>query len=122
MLFNSLEFLILLAITFAAFYAVPNSPFRRCWQTVILLIASTIFYGWEDYRLLLLLAISCGGNAVAAIKILLHRMQGEEKIAKRWVTVAVILNLLLLGVFKYAVLLSELILGSPPPCVLCSLC
>lgn len=115
MLFNSWEFLILLAVTFAVFYAVPNSPFRRCWQTIILLVASTVFYGWEDYRLLLLLAVSCGGNAVAAIKILLHRMLGEEKIAMRWVRVAVILNLLLLGVFKYAALLTELILGAAPP-------
>ncbi len=105
MLFNSWEFLILLLITFVTFYSVPNTGWRRCNQMIVLLIASTIFYGWEDYRLLFLLTLSCGGNAFAAINILRYRVEGKEKQARRWVCSAVVLNLLLLGIFKYAGLL-----------------
>lgn len=102
MLFNSWEFVILLIITFILFYAVPDKPWRKCAQTYIFILASAIFYAWEDWRLLILLILSCGGNAIAAIHILSLKIQGKEETAHRWVVRAVILNLLLLGIFKYA--------------------
>ncbi len=109
MLFNSWEFLVLLLITFVLFYSVPNGPLCKAVQSIILLIASTVFYGWEDWTLLGLLAVSCGGNALAATGILACRMRGNERSMKRWVYCAVVLNLLLLGIFKYAALLVGLI-------------
>lgn len=118
MLFNSWEFLVLLCITFVVFYGLPNNGFRRCGQTIVLLIASTVFYGWQDYRLLAILAISCGGNAVASIQILQHKLGGREQAAKRWVAGAVILNLLLLATFKYAGFVAATVLNlfpSPAP-------
>ncbi len=108
MLFNSWEFIILLFVTFIAFYLVPNRAWRRCAQMLILLLASTVFYGWEDWRLLFLLALSCGGNAYASINILRNKLAGREQETRRWVSAAVVLNLLLLGVFKYAGLLVDL--------------
>ncbi len=84
---------------------------------LVLLIASTVFYGWEDWRLLFLLALSCGGNAYASIHILKNRFRESELRVKRWVTVAVVLNLLLLGIFKYAGLLVDL-WQSCMPCAL----
>lgn len=112
MLFNSWEFLVLLLITLACFYAVPNGPGKKCIQTTIFILASAIFYAWEDWRLLILLILSCGGNAVAAIHILALKMAGDEHKAKKWVIRAVILNLLLLGTFKYAGLVISSIPGN----------
>ena len=115
MLFNSWEFVALLIITFLCFYAVPNCPGRKCLQTVIFTVASAVFYAWEDWRLLLLLILSCGGNAVAAIHILSLKMLGKQEQADKWVVRAVVLNLVLLGVFKYAGFLVSSIPGGIVP-------
>lgn len=115
MLFNSWEFLILLFITLVLFYSVPNHPWRKCIQISIFILSSAVFYAWDDWRLLILLIISCGGNAVAAIHILSLKMAGEQKKADRWVIRAVILNLVLLGSFKYAGFLISSIPGNLIP-------
>ena len=102
MLFNSWEFLFLLAITFALYYA-PWSRGRhgKAWQVMIALVASVVFYGWEDPKLIGLLAISCVGNSLATGRIILHKVAGDEAKVKHWTRLAVIMNLALLGVFKY---------------------
>lgn len=115
MLFNSWEFLVLLVLTYGLYYFSPWSGGRhgKAWQVTLLLAASTIFYGWEDPRLLLLLGVSCVGNSIATAKIILFKSQGDEASAKRWVRLAVILNLALLVVFKYAGFLAGLVPGLP---------
>lgn len=102
MLFNSFEFLILLSITFALYYA-PWSRGRhgKAWQVMVALIASVIFYGWEDPKLIGLLAISCVGNSIATGRIILHKVEGNEAKVQHWTRLAVIMNLSLLGIFKY---------------------
>lgn len=114
MLFNSWEFLILLLITLVCFYSVPRCAAQKCIQTSVFIIASAIFYAWEDWRLLSLLIISCGGNAAATVHILSKKAAGDEAGVKRWVKGAVILNLALLGIFKYAGLIVSSIPGLPP--------
>ena len=71
MLFNSWEFLILLAVTAVLYYA-PWSKGRhgKVWQVLLLLAASAVFYAWENPRLLILLGASCLFNAVAVERIL----------------------------------------------------
>ncbi len=103
MLFNSWEFAVLLAVTFALYYA-PWSRGRhgKAWQVTLALAASVVFYGWKDPRLIVLLAISCVGNSVATARIILHKVAGDEARVKHWTRLAVILNLSLLGIFKYA--------------------
>ncbi|BCU76919.1 MBOAT family O-acyltransferase [Luteolibacter sp. LG18] len=103
MLFNSWEFLVLLLVTFVVYY-VPwlRGRHGKAWQVTVALVASVVFYGWEDPRLLLLLAVSCVGNSVATGRIIQHKLAGDEGRVKRWVRMAVALNLGLLGVFKYA--------------------
>jgi len=103
MLFNSWEFAVLLAVTFALYYA-PWSAGRhgKAWQVTVALAASVIFYGWEDMRLIGILAISCVGNSIATARIILHKVAGDEARVKFWTRLAVILNLALLAVFKYA--------------------
>ncbi len=102
MLFNSWEFLVLLAVTFALYYA-PWSRGRhgKAWQVMIALVASVVFYGWEDPKLIGLLAISCVGNSLATGRIILHKVAGDEAKVKHWTRLAVMMNLALLGVFKY---------------------
>lgn len=114
MLFNSWEFLALLLITFGLYYA-PWSSGRhgKAWQISVALIASCVFYGWEDPRLLGLLAVSAVGNSLATARIILHKVSGDEERVKRWVRMAVFLNLFLLFAFKYAAFLGSLIPGLP---------
>jgi alginate O-acetyltransferase complex protein AlgI len=101
-LFNSWEFLCLLAVTFALYYA-PWSRGRhgKAWQVTLALAASVVFYGWEDPKLIGLLAISCVGNSLATGRIILHKVSGDESKVKQWTRRAVIMNLALLGIFKY---------------------
>lgn len=103
MLFNSWEFAVLLAVTFVLYYA-PWSRGRhgKAWQITLALASSVVFYGWEDPRLIILLAISCVGNSIATARIILHKVAGDEERVKYWTRLAVILNLALLAVFKYA--------------------
>lgn len=115
MLFNSWEFVVLLLITLICFYSIPVCPWRKCLQISVFVIASAVFYAWEDWRLLILLMLSCGGNAVAAIHILSLKMKGEEQKVAFWVRCAVVLNLLLLGTFKYAGLLISSVPGGIIP-------
>ncbi|MCW1885167.1 hypothetical protein OKA04_10545 [Luteolibacter flavescens] len=102
MLFNSWEFLFLLAVTFALYYA-PWSRGRhgKAWQVTLALVASVIFYGWEDPKLVGLLAISCVGNSLATGRIILHKVNGDEAKVRQWTRLAVVMNLALLGFFKY---------------------
>lgn len=102
MLFNSWEFLILLATTFALYYA-PWSKSRhgKAWQVTVALVASVVFYGWEDPKLIGLLAISCVGNSIATGRIILHKVAGNEVKVTQWTRRAVVMNLALLGFFKY---------------------
>jgi alginate O-acetyltransferase complex protein AlgI len=114
MLFNSWEFLILLAVTFVLYYA-PWSRGRhgKAWQVMLALVASVIFYGWEDPKLIGLLAVSCVGNSIATGRIILHKVAGDEASVQHWTRLAVVMNLALLGVFKYLPFLAGMIPGLP---------
>jgi len=101
-LFNSWSFLALLVATFALYYA-PWSRGRhgKAWQITLALVASVIFYGWEDPKLIGLLAISCVGNSIATGRIIQHKVAGDEAKVMHWTRLAVIMNLALLAIFKY---------------------
>jgi alginate O-acetyltransferase complex protein AlgI len=114
-LFNSWSFLVLLAATFALYYA-PWSRGRhgKAWQVSLALVASVIFYGWEDPKLIGLLAISCVGNSIATGRIIQHKVAGDDALVKRWTRRAVIMNLALLGIFKYLPFIAGLLPFLPP--------
>jgi alginate O-acetyltransferase complex protein AlgI len=69
-LFNSWSFLILLAVALPLYYLPVGGPRRKVWQVLLLLVASAVFYAWEEPRLLLLLFGSCIVNAMAVERIL----------------------------------------------------
>jgi len=93
MLFSSQVFLIaFLPAVLAVFYFWAARPRLRAW---LLIAASVVFYGYWDLRLVPLLVASVGVNWLFARAIGAH--------AARWhAVIGVGLNLLVLGIFKYA--------------------
>lgn len=97
MLFNSYEFLLgFLPLMLAVFFLLARWSTRAAaWS---LAIGSLVFYGWWDARYIALLASSIVFNFMAGRVIDAHR----DRQASWPVTLAVVANLSLLGVFKYA--------------------
>lgn len=73
MLFNSIEFLIFLAVVYAAYRVLP---FRG--QNWLLLIASYTFYGWWDWRFLFLMIFSTSIDFWTGLIIGRGRVQGRQ--------------------------------------------
>jgi alginate O-acetyltransferase complex protein AlgI len=115
MLFNSWSFLVLLVATFALYYAPwSRGHHGKAWQITLALVASVIFYGWEDPKLIGLLAISCVGNSIATGRIIQHKVAGDEAKVMHWTRLAVIMNLALLGIFKYLPFMIGMVPFLPP--------
>jgi alginate O-acetyltransferase complex protein AlgI len=114
-LFNSWSFLVLLIATFAFYYAPwSRGHHGKAWQITLALVASVIFYGWEDPKLIGLLAISCVGNSIATGRIIQHKVAGDEAKVMHWTRLAVIMNLVLLGIFKYLPFMIGMVPFFPP--------
>lgn len=96
MLFNSLEYLVFLPIVFLLYWFVFKP---RRWQNFWIVIASYIFYGWWDWRFLFLIAFTSSCSFGSGI--LLERYEGQRDKQKIVSTCNILLNLLILGVFKY---------------------
>ena len=62
MLFNSIEFLVFLPIVFLIYWAVGyariNDALKLRLQNAFVVVASYVFYGWWDWRFLLLIALT----------------------------------------------------------------
>ena len=112
-------------IEFAAFFTVVLflswllMPHPRLWRP-FMLVASYVFYGWLDWRWVLLLIGSTVVNTVFANAV---ARSEDPVVRKRIVAIAVAANLTLLGIFKYLGFfadsvddaLSSVGLGSPLP-------
>lgn len=101
-LFNSFEFLIFLPIVFLLYWF----AFKRLKaQNIFVVIASYIFYGWWDWRFLILIAFTTLCSYVSGV--LLERYERSRYI-QRWISAAnIVLNLVILGLFKYFNFFSE---------------
>lgn len=96
MVFSSLLFIfIYLVVTLALYYAVPN----RVYRNVILCVLSLIFYGWGEPSFVLLMIFSIAFNWLAGL--LVGKYRSDEKRSKTILVISVVVNLALLGVFKY---------------------
>jgi alginate O-acetyltransferase complex protein AlgI len=93
MLFNSLVFLLFIAVVLAVY---PRLRLRH--QNLFLLAANYFFYGWWDWRFNLLLFASTVVDFVAGQKI--HNA-GSQKDRKLWLLLSIGFNLGLLCSFKY---------------------
>src|SRR3954463_8489496 len=101
MLFNSFAFLVLLAITFALYYA----PFIGAWQVWVLIVASFAFYAYEQPVLLSLLVASIAINVLTSYFIAVDHPSRR----RLWAVTGVMLNLGLLVFFKYGGLFATMI-------------
>lgn len=98
MLFNSTQFFLFFIAIYAVYLAFQ---FNYRWQNFFLLIGSYFFYGFWDYRFLVLIWITTTVDYVASIYIEKAQEQGKPRIAKAWLATSVVLSLVLLGFFKY---------------------
>lgn len=96
MLFNSFEFAIFLPLVFFTYWLVFNNHRRA--QNILIICASYLFYGWWDYRFLGLIFIS--SIVDYSIGIFLLNMT-NSKLRKMAVFLSILVNLSLLGIFKY---------------------
>lgn len=93
MLFNSAIFLVFFLAVFLLYWFVLKK--KRLW---LLLISGCVFYGCWDWRFLILLFFTSGVDFISAKKI--HKEIDAAK-AKRWLILSILINLLVLGFFKY---------------------
>ena len=122
MLFNSLEFAFFLPIVFLLYWFLtpsgtngPRYSLFRYWhvseqtalriQNAFVLVASYIFYGWWDWRFLLLIAFtsfcSWGSGLLIGKSVSSAQSVDGHKKAKAWMIANIVLNLGILAVFKY---------------------
>ena len=103
MLFNSFEYLIFLPIVFLLYWFVFDYAMRGCkrqllWQNLLIVVASYVFYGWWDWRFLILIAITTILSFLSGIGI----ERAPTQRGKKAVMIAnVVVNLGILGVYKY---------------------
>ena len=93
MIFNSLTFLIFLAVTLVFYYKLRFKA-----QNVFLLVMSYVFYGWWDYRFLALLLFTSLFDYGCAL--LIEDQSDQRK--RRWLLIfSMASNLCVLCAFKY---------------------
>lgn len=95
MLFNSLEFIIFFPIVFALYWMARRNVSL---QNLVLIVASCVFYAWVDWRFLFLIGFT------AILTHLIGRVLADGQPAKNkklFVAINVVVNLAILGFFKY---------------------
>ena len=108
MLFNSIEFLIYLPIVFLLYWFVFNRKIKL--QNLFIVIVSYLFYGWWDWRFLVLIAFTSfcswlSGIAIDKIREDNNSVSEDTSFVQKrckWITgINIFLNLAILGFFKY---------------------
>ena len=99
MLFNSFEFAIFLPIVFLLYWFVFNHSLRQ--QNLFVVVASYVFYGWWDWRFLLLIAFTSFCSYGSGL--LIAKFRETPRKAKAINVLNIVMNLLVLCVFKYYV-------------------
>lgn len=94
MLFNSLQYLVFLPLAFVLYWFVFS---RLKWQNAFVVVASYVFYGWWNWHFLLLIFITSLCSYASGL--LIDHAAGVR--AKAVVAANLVINLGILGVFKY---------------------
>ena len=95
MTFNSIEFLLFLPIVFMIYWRLSDRTLRN----LLIITASYIFYGWWDWRFLLLIAFTTLCSYLSGLLLSDSTKSKTRRLSVLWINVAV--NLTILGVFKY---------------------
>ncbi|MBQ2514459.1 MAG: MBOAT family protein [Bacteroidales bacterium] len=96
MLFNSIEFALFLPVVFLLYWFVFRRSVRA--QNLFVVAASYLFYGWWDWRFLFLIAFTSLCSWGSGLLIERYR---QRPVAKAVHVFNIVLNLAILGVFKY---------------------
>ncbi len=102
MSFNSLEFAFFLPLVFLIYWAIGyakiGDTLKLRLQNAFVVIVSYIFYGWWDWRFLLLIAFTsfCSWGS----GLLIGKAATQNK-AKAWTAANIVINLSILAIFKY---------------------
>lgn len=99
MIFNSTEFLLFLPVVFILYWFVFKKNNKL--QNFFIIVASYFFYGWWDWRFLFLIAFTSFCSWGSGLIIGKHLSSGNRSRAKTINICNIVLNLLILGVFKY---------------------
>lgn len=92
MLFTSIEFFVFLPVVFALYWLLHR---QVRWQNLLVVAASYLFYGWWDWRFLLLIAFTSACSFASGLLI------GNGRWRKTTLWGNIIVNLAILGLFKY---------------------
>ena len=103
MLFNSFEFLLFLPIVFLLYWFVFNRSLK--WQNAFVVVASYVFYGWWDWRFLLLIAFTSLCSWASGLLIEKYadvpKSHNILRDSRFYLWANILLNLGILGFFKY---------------------
>lgn len=99
MLFNSFEFLVFLPIVFIVYWMILGKNLRL--QNLFVIVASYAFYGWWDWRFLFLITFTTICSFLNALAIKKNLDDGSPNMAKAFSAGNIVVNLVILGVFKY---------------------
>jgi alginate O-acetyltransferase complex protein AlgI len=98
MVFSSVTFLFFfLPAVIVAYYLVP-----RGWRNALLVVGSLLFYTWGAGWIVIVLTVSIGINGLLGLGIERAMDAGDASRARRFLGAAVVMNVALLGWFKYA--------------------
>ena len=92
MLFTSIEFFVFLPIVFTLYWLLRR---QLRWQNLLVVAASYVFYGWWDWRFLLLIAFTSACSYFSGLII------NDRRWRKTALWGNIIINLAILGLFKY---------------------
>ncbi len=96
MLFNSFTFMIFLPVVFLLYWFV----FKQLrWQNLLVLVASYVFYGWWDWRFLILIVITSLSSFASGL--LIKQYEGKRRLQRAVSAANIVLNLGILATFKY---------------------
>ncbi len=96
MLFNSYTFLVFLIIVFVVFW--ETAKYSARWSKRVLLLSSYIFYGWWDWRFLILIVISSATDFEIGNKLFKSEKARHRKIL---LVTSIFINFGMLFFFKY---------------------
>jgi alginate O-acetyltransferase complex protein AlgI len=105
MIFSSFPFLFMfLPVTLAVYYVLP-----RRFQNLCILISALFFYAWGEPRYIVVMLFSVSIDYFAGI--VMWKFDDSTQARKAALIVSVVMNLTLLGLFKYGVFVTDNING-----------
>ena len=104
MQFNSIEYLLFLPLVFIFYWFFFK---KRRVQNLFIVLVSYLFYGWWDWRFLILIAFTTLVSFATGLWIERSIRSGERQRAKKITILNIGINLAILGAFKYFNFFSE---------------